>query len=296
MTLLAGHAFGHEDGSGIELGTVLARSIGTDLRVVVVVPAPWPTPAAEGTDREFEQWAVETGDAAAAEARALAAELAPDLSCQVEVVRGRSVPATLVEQAERHEASMIVLGGGHQGPYGQVVTGTTADRLLHSSPVPVAVATRGYRSGDVREVGRATCAFRGDEVSRRMLEETAEICREVDGSLRIVTFAVRGRNVYPAAVGPQAEDLVLDAWVRRAEGLQQEAVDDLKAQGRLPARVETVVATGRSWAAALDNIPWERDDLLVIGSSPASFLSRLFLGSNGAKILRSSPVPVVVVP
>ena len=36
--------------------------------------------------------------------------------------------------------------------------------------------------------------------------------------------------------------------------------------------------------------------MLVVGSSSASLMSRLFLGSNGAKILRHSPVPAIVVP
>ena len=40
---------------------------------------------------------------------------------------------------------MIVVGSGSDGSWGTVVVSSTADRLLHSSPVPVAVAPRGYR-------------------------------------------------------------------------------------------------------------------------------------------------------
>ena len=40
-----------------------------------------------------------------------------------------------------------------------------------------------------------------------------------------------------------------------------------------------------------------RGDVLVVGSSStSSLLQRVFLGSSAAKIVRNSPVPVLVVP
>ena len=57
MTLVVGFAPGKDDWSPIELGATLARSAGTDLLVVAVVPTVWPTPVAGHTDREFEEWA-----------------------------------------------------------------------------------------------------------------------------------------------------------------------------------------------------------------------------------------------
>ena len=47
----------------------------------------------------------------------------------------------------------------------------------------------------------------------------------------------------------------------------------------------------------MDRLEWNRDDVLVVGSSSSSnLLSKVFLGSSAAKIVRSSPVPVMVVP
>jgi nucleotide-binding universal stress UspA family protein len=211
-------------------------------------------------------------------------------------VAGRSAPGALAAEAERIGASMIVVGAGHDGGYGRVVLGSTAHRLLHSSTVPVAVPTRGYRASEHGKVVRATCAFRGDEASRRTLARTAEICHEVGAGLRIATFAVRGRTMYPPEVTASSEDAVQEAWVEQAEGMQREAVDELAASGPLPDPLTHVVAAARTWAHALDALTWERDEVLVVGSSSASLMSRLFLGSNGAKILRHAPVPVIVVP
>lgn len=191
---------------------------------------------------------------------------------------------------------MLVVGSGHDGGYGRIQLSSAADRLLHSAHLPVALATRGYLASEVGRVTRATCAFRGDEVSRRTLAQTAVICREVGAALRIVTFAVRGRTMYPPDVSTSTEDDVLATWVARAEDLQRQALDELAAAGDLPDDVSTEVAVGRSWAATLDRLAWDRDEVLVVGSSSASMMQRLFLGSSGTKILRHAPVPAIVVP
>jgi len=292
MTLVVGYTPHKRDRGSIQLGATLARSVGLDLRIVTVIPAPWPTPVAGGTDREFARWAQEYGDQAVHDAETAAAELCPDLSVQALAVAGSSVAGTLIAEAEKVEAALIVVGAGSDGSWGTVVLSSTTDHLLHSSPVPVAVATRGYRSSPDATVTRATCAFRGDEASRAALVRAAAICRDVGASLRVSTFGVRGRTMYPAEV--LGEDDILDAYVKQTAAEQEQAVAALgKAR---PDSVETVVITGRSWPEALEALDWDHGDVLVVGSSSASFTSRLFLGSTATKIVRRSPVPVIVVP
>jgi nucleotide-binding universal stress UspA family protein len=46
----------------------------------------------------------------------------------------------------------------------------------------------------------------------------------------------------------------------------------------------------------MDEVEWEADEVLVVGSSRFGRLARVFLGSTAIKIVRYSPVPVVVVP
>ena len=41
---------------------------------------------------------------------------------------------------------------------------------------------------------------------------------------------------------------------------------------------------------------WEDGEVLVVGSSAIGPVARVFLGSRASKIVRNSPVPVVVVP
>ena len=50
------------------------------------------------------------------------------------------------------------------------------------------------------------------------------------------------------------------------------------------------------WSEAIDAIDWIEGEILAIGTSPGGAVARVFLGSHGSKILRHSPVPVLVLP
>lgn len=295
MTFIVGYSPWHEDVGVLDLAAQLARPQGQSLRVVIVVPAGWPTPVAGSTDRDFEQWAAQEGAAGVEQAKAVLAANSPDIAAEVVWLAGRSVPQTLLEQAQEHGGKVIVVGSASHGATGHITLSSKTDRLLHSSPVPVVVAPRGYRPAKNSRITRATCAFRGDGASRRTLTKTAEICRDTHSALRVVTFGVRGRRMYPPTVSG-AEQMVLESWMTAGAQAQAEALAQLKADDGLPKTVESTTAVGRSWPDAMDDLEWHREDLLVVGSSSARTLSQIFLGSSAAKIVRHSPVPVIVVP
>jgi nucleotide-binding universal stress UspA family protein len=53
---------------------------------------------------------------------------------------------------------------------------------------------------------------------------------------------------------------------------------------------------GEDWASAMNDVEWESGEVLVVGSSSLGAVARVFLGSHATKVVRHSPVPVVVVP
>jgi Universal stress protein family len=57
-----------------------------------------------------------------------------------------------------------------------------------------------------------------------------------------------------------------------------------------------VIGQGHDWGAALNDIEWHDGDPLLIGTSESGPVARVFLGSRAAKIIRHTPVPVLVVP
>lgn len=294
MTYVVGYSPHKDDHGAIELACQLARSDQDSVYAVTVVPQGWPTAVAGDADREFQQWSRAEGEASAAKAaQHLAAH--PDVPSESGWVSGRSVPQAVLDTAAAKSASLIVVGSGENVPTGQIAVTTKTDRLLHSSDVPVAIAPRGYRTGGVGTVSRVTVAFRGDDATWSLLERVSAIAHRTRASIRVVTFALRGRHMVQAGVGP-AEDLVLEQWRDQAEAEQMVAKDHLLDVGFSEDQIECVVAVGRTWGGAIDALEWDRGDLLVVGSSSSHKLAAVFLGSSAAKILRNSPVPVIVVP
>jgi nucleotide-binding universal stress UspA family protein len=175
MSLVVGFAPDKDDFGGLELAAMLARSSGQDIIAVTVVPAPWPTPVAGTVDREFEAWAAARGESAVAQATEAAAVYCLGVDFKATWIHGKSVAGALLDESVRRDASILVVGSGHDGRYGYVNVSSSADRLLHSSEIPVAIATRGFEVTGHTTVSRATCAFRGDEASRRTLTPDRDV-------------------------------------------------------------------------------------------------------------------------
>jgi nucleotide-binding universal stress UspA family protein len=175
---------------------------------------------------------------------------------------------------------------------GRFTVGGIANEMLHVSPVPVALAPRGYRPSSGARLRRVTCAFSGSTQSQSAFDAAVQLSSRHGVPLRLTTFVVRDRQMYPSQVGYDAERLVAEQW--RAQALEAQE----KALATLPddVAVEAGIVEGRDWEDALDSLPWEDGEVLVVGSSRLGPVARVFLGSSSTKIIRSSPVPVVVIP
>ncbi|GGL96694.1 universal stress protein [Nakamurella endophytica] len=146
MTIAAGFVPGQGGRAALDLALQLARS-GTaePVAVVTVVSAGWRTPSPARVDAEFAAWAAEQGARALAAAGEQVAAAGPDVTVTYRTVAGSSVRRTLLAAAAEAVADLLVLGSSGDGPLGRLVLGSTSEPLLHSSPLAVAVAPRGYR-------------------------------------------------------------------------------------------------------------------------------------------------------
>lgn len=292
MTLLVGF---DPDGHGravLHLAAMLARSADEDLLVCAVVPAPWaPSPAR--VDAEYRDYLQRTAEGALSEARG---RLPEDLPVEVLVHHARSAPAGLLEVAEEREAALIVVGSATHGGLGRVTLGSVGSRLMHSSPVPVAVAPRGFRTRPDARVRRVTAAFGNPAGADDLVIGAAGVAARVGAALRLASFAVRPRAPYTVAVGREADDAMIAAWVSDMEAAARAALEQVEELPSKPAQLEAVVGRGETWDEALEDIDWDEGDVLVVGSSTIGPVAAVFLGSRANKIVRHSPVPVVAVP
>ncbi len=291
MTVLVAYADGRGGREALELGVALADALGEPLEVLSVVRRSWGTPSITRVDTEFIEYSRRLADDGLAAATARLAELAPGRAVATHRREDRSIPAAIVEEARGLDATVVVLGSASDGALGQVVLGSTADRLVHSSPAPIAVAPRGYRAP--RDgVERLTFAWAGDPAESDAIERLVALAAPSAVAVRVVTFGLRREAMIPPEVGLDAEDDVFAAWAAQAE----RSFAELRSSGAIGADVETVLAVGDGWRAAVDAIGWAPGDVLVIGSKPAGPVARVFMGSSATKIVRHAPVPVILLP
>jgi nucleotide-binding universal stress UspA family protein len=257
MTFVVGYAPDARGAAVLRLAGMLARSARDDLVVCAVVPSLSPEGPAH-VDSEYRRFLDGTARATLERARR---RLPRDVAVASLVHHARSAPAGLLDVAELRAAAMIVVGTS-----GQPAIGGVTARLLHDSPVPVALAPHGFRSGPGARVARVTAAFGG---SQGLVEAAAAIAATLGAPLRIASFAIP------------------------ASGVVERTVQEI---ATLAGGAAAVVGHGASWEAAIDDVEWRERDVLVVGSSSTAPPARVFLGSRASRIIRHSPVPVIVVP
>jgi nucleotide-binding universal stress UspA family protein len=290
MTMLVAYA---PDGHGravLHLAAMLARSADDDLLVCAVVPTSWP-PSPARVDAEYQEQVRHAAEDALAAARE---RLPDDVPVSSVVHHARSTPAGLLEVAEQHEASIIVTGSSSGGGPGSVTLGSVTTRLLHSSPIPVALAPRGFRVPPGARVTRVTAAFGSD--SDDLVVAAAGVAARVGATLRLGSFAVRSRAPYTVAVGREADDSAVREWVADIVAAQQDVLERVRGLPSVPEHCDAVVGRGETWEDALEDIEWTDGDVLAVGSSSIGPVARVFLGSRSSKIVQHAPVPVVAVP
>src|SRR6476620_11514355 len=225
MTVVVGYLPAKGGRASLDLAAMLALSGRIEqVAVVTVVPNHWATPSMAKVDAEFAAWAHQQGEDALDQARNHLAQKWPDVAATFHQVHGRSIPSALTTACEELAADLLVLGSSTDGRVGQIIVGSTATVLLHSSEVPIAIAPRGYRAPKGSRLGRLTCSFSGTEDDADLLTATAQLSARMGCPLRVVTFGVRGRTMYPPEVGLHAEDDVLQQWREQVQAAQSSAI------------------------------------------------------------------------
>ena len=286
MTIIVGYPPNRKGKAALNLAALLSRSSGEDLVVCTVAPPPW-LPGVVREDMAYEQQIEEMTQGALAQARA---ELPPDVSATFSTVKARSASAGLLEAAEQHAASLIAVGSSAAGLFGRISLSSVADRLLHSSHVPVALAPRGFRVGSTGKVDCITVAYTGTEQCDSLLKVAADLVRRLDTKMRLASFAVQPAPPVTAMFRAEEADVIKE-WTSTIETAARRVLGDSTEPGE-----GVVIGRGHDWETALNDIEWHEGDVLVIGSSESGPVARVFLGSRAAKIIRHTPVPVLVVP
>ncbi|MFD0900511.1 universal stress protein [Actinomadura sediminis] len=271
------------------LAALVARATGAAVTAANVHPPPWPARGPGSVDAEWLAFLRGRADEAVRAAAARLAELGVpkrDVAPHVHAHRGSG--RGLIEVAEETGAGLVVIGSAPRGRRGRIAVGSTADQLLHGSPVPVLLAPRGYGAEAPVRLERLTAAYwrRGD--ADGPLAAAAGWAAALDVPMRLLTLVLR-----PPGVAARFRDSG-EVLERQRERAEEDLARAAGLVGGAPIATETVTGVGVGKAlAAVDMLPGE---VLACQSGHHGPLRKVFLGESSGKIVRSAPRPVLMLP
>lgn len=283
MTVLAGYSADRSGDDALALAAMLAGD--GDLRIATVVPETWAIPSPARVDAEYGAFLVDHAQKTLARAQA---RLDPALAAETVWRAAPSAGVGLAALARESGAELIVLGSARDGPAGRCSFGTTAAGVLAESRHPVALAPRGLRKAPPARLRRVSCAFTAADTDRRPLTVAAALARRHGVPLRLVTFVVRDRQMYPSPAGYDLEHMVTNVWRDQAAAAQRAARDSLPAALAATA----VMIEGASWKKAVGRTDWACGEILVAGAHPRRGLA---FGAVFTRLLRHVRLPLVAV-
>lgn len=269
------------------------------VRTATVISRVWSQQPEARENAEFAQWLEQESAACAAAAQRALLEagvpesmLDPEMPSVVET--DHSETSVLISAAKDFKADIMLLGSHPAAPKGRFRIGSTADALLHCSPVTLGLAPRDPKLSK-RGVTRVNCSYVDTEQSHQALRHASDLAARWNVPLRLVAFSPRGATMYPTTVPFEENYDMMVEWREQALALLDRGKD--RALSRHPhLDVQTEAGAGYGWSGAINDMKWKKGDLLVMGSSVLGDFNRVFIGPSTNQILRHSPVPVLISP
>jgi nucleotide-binding universal stress UspA family protein len=219
---------------------------------------------------------------------------AEGIRVECQPLRGTSAAEALHEAAERDDAGLLVVGSSRRAAPERLLLGSTARRLVHGAPCPVAVVPGGWaRDREIRSVG---VGYTDSDEGREALQGACALARRAGATLHVLTVVRPGLARY-------AETDTYKA------GQAGRSVEDVEGEYLLAARRELERAAGNLGGdvnVEIDAVPGEpaeelielssRVDLLLCGSRGYGPVRAVLLGSVSRRVAEEAHCPVMVLP
>jgi nucleotide-binding universal stress UspA family protein len=210
-------------------------------------------------------------------------------------LQSASAARALHEEAEKQHAGLIAVGSSRRSGIGSVLAGSTAQRLLHGAPCPVAVVPRAWT--DDRPVRSIGVAYVDSEDGREALRGAHALARRAGAKLRVITVVKHQERFHLETDPPLAGQL------GKREVVDIEGEHRLDAERALLKVVEALGDDVEVEAEALVGDPVDviadfsdGVDLLVCGSRGYGPARAVLLGSVSRRVVEEARCPVIVLP
>jgi nucleotide-binding universal stress UspA family protein len=283
MHLTVGYLATPTGDDGVALASALAKTFDAEVDVVLVVRQEMPDghPGRAG----YQQLLVNRGEEWIS--RAIGALGDRGVNANSTVLVGESFAESLIGFAEEKNSDLIVIGGARDGVFGGHVIGSVTGALLHASPIPVALAPRGYHEDPPDTVTAVTAAVPTRPGDDNPLPFAITLASAANLPIRMVSL-VSAANLAHAESAKEVREIQIAA-------AEENLVLAARALPDAP-EIASLVADGLTLESAMKKLNWDDTDVLVVGSSRFAAPRRIFLGSTAARILAGTDAPVIVVP
>ncbi len=207
--------------------------------------------------------------------------------------RGVSAADLILEHAHEHDVDLIVMGThGRRGP-ARLFLGSVAAEVVRSSRAPVLTLRELGGGRPLEAIERILVPIDFSEHSRAALRHATELAGSYQAHLELLH--VIQQPVYPYFYAP----VPAMAPVGEVQGLRQRglrALEKLVEQVGDPGIGHDLEIVDGHPASEIVDFAREREcDLIVTATHGLTGLERLLLGSTSEQIVRTSPVPVLMV-
>lgn len=284
----------------IEYAAWLARTAPVSIRVVSTFVQPWHSTSLHKLGGKYKKWFKREAEECQDKVKGALTAAGVPKSCwdkHYSILHdGPNKPQMITEAANDFDADLIVLGPHQAAAKGRFMAGSTADTLLHFSPLPIGLTPRKAVLSK-RGVTRVNFAFtdsRGSE-NDPALFAAARLASRWNVPLRILAFSPTGLVHTPIHGHLDVVDQLDREWHEHSLALLDRARDAINDQ--CP-ELETTsdIGAGAGWGGAVDALKWKKGDLMVLGSNPLGPFARVFIGSTATELLPHLRVPVLVHP
>lgn len=225
------------------------------------------------------------------------------LAADVESVRARGVEATsdldigpgaplILELAQKHAADVIVVGTRGLTGFRHLVLGSTAERLVQTSTIPL-LTVHPQDADKHRRVKTILVPTDFSDDAALAIRTAERVFGPEEREAKIVLVHAYHLPVEFTALGavPVAPRLFADAAEQARERLEQDA----KRLREAGLRVETIAQEGYPPMVIEEAARSANVDLIAMGTHGRSGLRHLLLGSTAERVVQHAPCPVLTI-
>jgi nucleotide-binding universal stress UspA family protein len=215
-----------------------------------------------------------------------------DVQAELRLVEAVTPARGLTTALEELDAGLAVVGATGRGAVGRSVVGSTAERVIHGAPCPVAVVPGGFEGGELNTVG---VAYTDSPEGEQALRSGVILAQAAGAALRVITVLREEVGAITAhREGARAAQQLPGEIAERHQLGARDAIDAALAEAgeHVDAEIELIYGDPAEMLAGFTGSL----DLLVMGSRAYGPHRAVLLGGVSRRVIADSRCPVVVLP